>query len=141
MNTRVKPSNTRVFGLTLTVKHTFFVITFAATLWFLNATTARADVAPCGVGHAQTTSLRNSSHFAVVLMMNSRDDYGKNTHLCFAEYTLQVTRPDGSLTQPFTFGDSDGKWGRPLVFRIDDQGCVSVRALIAHVLIDFTHSR
>ena len=101
------------------VKHTLFVITFAATLWCLNATTARADVAQCGVGHAQTISLRSSSHFAAVLMMNSRDDYGKNTHLCFAEYTLQVTRPDGSLTQPFTFGDSDGKWGRPLVFRID----------------------
>jgi len=51
--------------------------------------------------------------------MHSGDDYGKNTHLCLAEYTLQITRPDGSLMQPFTFGDSDGKWDRPLLFRID----------------------
>jgi hypothetical protein len=52
-------------------------------------------------------------------MMHSADDYGKNTHLCLAEYMLQITRPDGSLTPTFTFGDSDGKWGRPLLFRID----------------------
>lgn len=100
-------------------KHTVFVITVAAALCCANAAAATANIVRCGVGHAQTMPVRSSTHFTAVLIMHSRDDFGKNTHLCLAEYTLQITRPDGSLMEPFTFGDSDGQWGRPLLFRID----------------------
>ena len=75
--------------------------------------------ATCGVDHAQTASIRSSGGFTALLKMHSEDDHGKETHLCQAEYTLEITRPDGSAMQPVEFGASDDAWDRPLVFGID----------------------
>ena len=51
--------------------------------------------------------------------MQSDDDHGKNSDQCMAEFTLQITRPDGSSMPPFKPGNYDGEWDRPLVFRIE----------------------
>lgn len=57
--------------------------------------------------------------------MHSEDDHGKNTHLCQAEYVLQIIQPDGThsridnLAYPSGFFSSDDEWDRPLVFRVE----------------------
>ena len=73
----------------------------------------------CGVLDAQTAPVRSSVGFTAVLKMHSDDDHGKNTHLCAAQYSLQMTRPDGSSIPTFDFGYSDADWDRPLVFRVE----------------------
>jgi hypothetical protein len=87
-------------------------------------TTAKGQGIPpvtitCGVDHLQLAPVRTSANFTAVLAMHSADDHSKETHLCQTEYTLQITRPDGSSMHPFEFGVSDDVWERPLAFRID----------------------
>lgn len=78
------------------------------------------DVITCGGSkEAQTVPVRSSAGFTAVVSMQSDDDHGKNTHLCMAEYTLHVTRPDGSPMPPYQMLDSDADWGRSLVFRTE----------------------
>lgn len=73
----------------------------------------------CGVGdHGQTTPLRNSAGFTVVLKMQSDDDHGKNSHQCAAEYSLEIARPDGTSSS-FKVFYSDDEWNRPLAFRVE----------------------
>lgn len=67
----------------------------------------------------QTVPVRSSKGFTAILKMHSEDDHGKNTHLCAAEYTLQIVRPDGSSMKPLKFGYSDDDWDRPLLFRVE----------------------
>jgi len=76
-------------------------------------------VITCGVLDAQTAAVRSSVGFTAVLKMHSEDDHGKNTHLCAAQYSLQMIRPDGSSIPTFDFGYSDADWARPLVFRVE----------------------
>jgi hypothetical protein len=73
----------------------------------------------CGVRDAQTAPLRSSAGFTATLKMHSEDDHSKDSHLCAADYTLDISRPDGSITPPFNFYGSDDDWGRPIAFRID----------------------
>jgi hypothetical protein len=73
----------------------------------------------CGVREAQTAPLRSSAGFTATLKMHSEDDHSKDSHLCAADYTLEISRPDGSITPPFNFYGSDDDWGRPIAFRID----------------------
>ncbi|RZU42127.1 hypothetical protein [Edaphobacter modestus] len=54
-----------------------------------------------------------------MLKMHREDDHGKNTHLCEANYSLQISRPDGSANPPFNGLSSDDNWDRPIVFRIE----------------------
>ena len=61
---------------------------------------------------------RNSAGFTVVLKMQSDDDHGKNSHQCAAEYSLEITRPDGTASA-FKFFSSDDEWDRPLAFRVE----------------------
>lgn len=77
------------------------------------------DVVTCGVGDAQTAPVRSSAGFTAVLKMHGDDDHGLNSHLCAADYTLQIIRPDGSSLPAFKMGFWDGDWDRPLVFRIE----------------------
>jgi hypothetical protein len=51
--------------------------------------------------------------------MHSDDDHEKNTHLCETGYTLQISRPDGSVQSPADIYGGDDAWGRPISFRID----------------------
>jgi hypothetical protein len=51
--------------------------------------------------------------------MHSGDDQSKNSHLCEADYGLQISRPDGSANPPFDLFGSDDDWDRPIAFRID----------------------
>jgi hypothetical protein len=37
-----------------------------------------------------------------MLKMHSEDDHSKNSHLCEADYSLQISRPDGSANPPWT---------------------------------------
>ena len=73
----------------------------------------------CGVRDAQSAPLRSSAGFTAMLKMHSEDDHDKNTHLCEADYSLQISRPDGSANPPFDFYGSDDDWERPIAFRID----------------------
>jgi hypothetical protein len=73
----------------------------------------------CGVRNAQTASLRSSAGFTAMLKMHSEDDHSKNSHLCEADYSLQISRPDGSANPPFDLFGSDDDWDRPIAFRID----------------------
>ena len=73
----------------------------------------------CGVRDAQTAPLRSNAGFTAMLKMHSEDDHGKNTHLCEADYSMQISRPDGSANPPFNVMGDDDDWDRPLVFRID----------------------
>jgi hypothetical protein len=54
-----------------------------------------------------------------MLKMHSEDDHDKNIHLCETDYSLQSTRPDGSVIPPFNSFSGDGDWDRPTTFRID----------------------
>jgi hypothetical protein len=76
-------------------------------------------VLTCGVRDAQATPLRSSAGFIAVLKMHSEDDHSKNSHLCEADYSLQISRPDGSPYPPFDFFGADDEWDRPIAFRID----------------------
>jgi hypothetical protein len=73
----------------------------------------------CGVRDAQTAALHSSAGFTAVLKMHSEDDHGKNTHLCETDYSLQITRPDGSADPEFDLQSSDDDWNRPIVFRVE----------------------
>jgi hypothetical protein len=88
------------------------------------------SVITCGVLDAQTAPVRSSVGFTAVLKMHSEDDHSKNTHLCAAEYSLQIIRPDGSSIQPFDFGYSDDDWDRPLVFRVEGFSLDGHRAFV-----------
>jgi hypothetical protein len=54
-----------------------------------------------------------------MLKMHSEDDHSKNSHLCEADYSLQISRPDGSANPPLNFFGGDDDWDRPIAFRID----------------------
>jgi hypothetical protein len=73
----------------------------------------------CGVRDAQAAPLRSSAGFTATLKMHSEDDHSKNSHRCEADYSLQISRPDGSANPPFDFLVGDDDWDRPLAFRID----------------------
>ena len=73
----------------------------------------------CGVRDVQTAPLRSSVGFTAILKMHGDDDHSKDTHLCEADYSLQISRPDGSANPPFNVTSDDAEWDRPLVFRID----------------------
>ena len=73
----------------------------------------------CGVRDAQTPKLRSSAGFTAVLKMHSEDDHAKNSHECEASYTLQATRPDGTVLAPFDLGSSIDAWDRPITIRIE----------------------
>jgi hypothetical protein len=73
----------------------------------------------CGVREAQTAPLRSSAGFTAMLKMHGDDDHSKNSHLCEADYSLQISRPDGSANPPFDLLGSDDDWDRPIAFRID----------------------
>jgi hypothetical protein len=73
----------------------------------------------CGDRDAQTAPMRSASGFVVTIAMRSEDDHGKNTHLCEADYSLKVTRPDGTATAANDFIRSDDEWSRPIEFRIE----------------------
>ena len=76
-------------------------------------------VITCGVGdHGQTMPLRSSAGFTAILKMDSDDDHSKNSHQCAAEYTLEISRPDGT-SKSFQVLYSDDEWGRPLDFRVE----------------------
>jgi hypothetical protein len=51
--------------------------------------------------------------------MHGDDDHGKNTHLCEADYSLQITTPEKVRREPFTWTTSDGNWDRPIALRVD----------------------
>jgi hypothetical protein len=77
------------------------------------------EVLTCGVGvKGQTAAVRSSAGFTVVLTMSADDDHGKNSHQCEAEYSLDITRPDGA-SSAFRFFSSDDQWDRPLGFRVE----------------------
>jgi hypothetical protein len=65
--------------------------------------------------------------------MQSDDDHFKNSHLCMTEYTLEISRPDGS-SKSFQILDSDDEWGRPLTFRVE--GFSSDGRLVLVLLIE-----
>jgi hypothetical protein len=73
----------------------------------------------CGVRDAQTAPLRSSAGFTAMLKMHSEDDHSQNSHLCEADYSLQISRPDGSANLPFDVLGDDDDWDRPIAFRID----------------------
>lgn len=73
----------------------------------------------CGVRDAQAAPLRSSAGFTAMLKMHSEDDHRKNSHLCEADYSLQISHPDGSATPPFSVISSDDDWDRPIAFRIE----------------------
>jgi hypothetical protein len=73
----------------------------------------------CGVRDAQTAPLRSSAGFTAMLKMHSEDDHSKNSHLCEADYSLQISRPDGSANPPSDLISGDDDWDRPIAFRID----------------------
>jgi hypothetical protein len=59
-----------------------------------------------------------------VLKVHSEDDHGKNSHQCEANYTLQITLPDGrdgaaGLIPPVGFTSSVAEWGRRLSVHLD----------------------
>src|ERR1700744_6045484 len=68
---------------------------------------------------SETPVMRSSAGFTAVLKVSSEDDHSKNTHLCAADYTLQVNRPDGTALPSFSVLSSDDAWDRPIVFRIE----------------------
>ncbi|WP_211256155.1 hypothetical protein [Edaphobacter aggregans] len=68
---------------------------------------------------AQTIPLRSSAGFTAILKMHSEDDHSKESHLCAADYILEISRPDGSAIPPDNYFTSDDDWGRPIAFRID----------------------
>jgi hypothetical protein len=76
-------------------------------------------VLTCGVRDAQTVPLRSRAGFTAMLKMHSEDDHSKNSHLCEADYALQLSRPAGSANPPFEFYGGDDDWDRPITFRID----------------------
>lgn len=90
----------------------------------------------CGIPDAQTTPLQSSAGYIASLQMHSEDDHGKNTHLCQAEYALQIIRPDGTnfridnLAYPSGFFSSDSDWNRPLVFRVDGYSADGKRVFV-----------
>ena len=95
---------------------------FAALFLGLLLQPAGAGLA-CGDPDAQTASLRSPAGFVVVLKLHSEDDHMKDTHLCFAEYSLETTIP-GETTARTGSGmgnvmNSDGDWSRPITFHID----------------------
>lgn len=76
-------------------------------------------VLTCGVGvNGQTAAVRSSAGFTVVLTMSGDDDHSRNSHQCEAEFSLNITRPDGT-SLAFKFFSSDDRWDRPLAFRVE----------------------
>lgn len=73
----------------------------------------------CGVSDAQTSPLRSGAGFTATLKMHSEDDHSKNSHLCEADYSLLISRPDGLANLPFNVLGDDGDWDRPIAFRVD----------------------
>jgi hypothetical protein len=68
---------------------------------------------------ARTGLLRTSAGFTVALTVHGEDDHGKNTHLCQADYNLEVTSPDGNVeAAPSNLWSSDDEWNRPIIARI-----------------------
>jgi hypothetical protein len=77
------------------------------------------DGLTCAVRDAQTAPLHSSAGFIAMLTMHSGDDHNKNSHLCEADYSLQISGPHGSVNPPFNFFGGDADWDRPIAFRID----------------------
>jgi len=79
-----------------------------------------SETITCGVGvEWQTVPVRSGAGFTVVVTVSADDDHSKNSHQCAADYTLKITRPDGSSVPPYKFLSSDDEWGRPLRFRVE----------------------
>jgi hypothetical protein len=78
-----------------------------------------AAVTTCGIRDAETANFRSSAGFTAVLKMHGDDDHRKNTHLCEAEYSLQITTPEKGLRQPFSWTISDGDWDRPIALQVE----------------------
>lgn len=51
--------------------------------------------------------------------MLSQDDHHKDTHLCEADYTLEINRPNAVASQSFPLVNSDVAWDRPIEFRME----------------------
>ena len=95
------------------------------------------EVITCGVGHnGQTAPLRSTAGFTVVLKMRSDDDHSLNSPLCMANYSLEITRPDGS-SKHFKLLASDDEWDRPLKFRVEGFSNDGSHALI--LLVEGNH--
>ena len=76
-------------------------------------------VTTCSTRDAETAPFRSSAGFTAVLKMHGEDDHGKNTHLCEADYTLQITAPGKAPRPPVSWAGSDSDWDRPIVFQVE----------------------
>jgi hypothetical protein len=76
-----------------------------------------AAITTCGKA-AQTPPVRSPSGTEAVLKVISGDDYGKNTHLCLAQYKLLVMRGPGGDPQEVDLDASDGEWDRTLTVHL-----------------------
>jgi hypothetical protein len=68
---------------------------------------------------AETPVLRSSSGIEASLKVETHDDWGKNTHLCQADYTPTVTQPGRSPESTDGIFGNDDAWGRPIAFRLE----------------------
>lgn len=80
---------------------------------------AAAGVTTCGMRDAETATFRSSAGFTAVLKMHGDDDHGKNTHLCEADYSLQIMTPEKARRQPFSWTSSVGDWDRPIALQVE----------------------
>ena len=76
-------------------------------------------VTTCTMRDAETATFRSSAGFTAVLKMHGDDDHGKNTHLCEADYTLQITTPEKAPRPPMNWTSSDSGWNRPIIFQVE----------------------
>ena len=53
-----------------------------------------------------------------VLTASAEDDHAKDTHLCMADYQLQITRSDGTQPPPVEVLSSDNDWGRNISIQL-----------------------
>jgi hypothetical protein len=99
----------------------------SALLFGLTLQAAPALSVQCGNNlDAQTTPLRSPAGFTVALVLHTEDDHSKNSHLCMASVSLNVTlpglkatTPDGSTGQFGNLANDDDAWNRLITLRVD----------------------
>ena len=78
----------------------------------------RASMACTNIASVETQPLRGPAAGAA-LKISSADDHSKNTHLCWADYDLLITRPGENRPLKIRLLSSDGYWERRLTAQLD----------------------
>jgi len=78
----------------------------------------QAFITCTNMASTQTQPMQGPAGVTAVLEVSTEDDYGRNTHLCQADYQLVITNGSGSDPLVQTVITSDGVWDRRMSVRL-----------------------